>query len=289
MVDLHTHTSNSDGSQTAVELLSEAEALGIKYLSITDHDTLKAYEDLKVINLKDYYTGELITGLEITTTCKGELIEVLAYNFDCDELRKNIKEHNLYITYEERYRRRSPIVKKEYTERGIIFDFNIYGRTGRLTNGNIYEEIIRYDENDKFFLNIENKKRQNIFLRRELYNPGSKFYIDQTELYADLEKVLEIIHDSGGLAFLAHSYTYTNNITDDLESILTNYSFDGIECFHTTFTEEQTEQLLNIANKLHIYVSGGSDYHGSHKKDYILGNFYHDNNLVYEYFRKWYK
>ncbi|NMA93757.1 MAG: PHP domain-containing protein, partial [Clostridiales bacterium] len=258
MVDLHTHTNHSDGSQTTVELLAEAEEKGIKYLSITDHDTLKAYEDVDAVNLKDYYTGELITGMEITTTCNGELAEVLAYNFDCDILRKKIEEHNLYISYEERYKRRFPILKREYTERGIHFDFNVYYNTGNINHLTIYKEIVRHDQNDKFFLDINNKNAYNLFFRRELYNPESEFYIDQTELYPKLETVLKIIRESRGLAFLAHPYIYTNNIVGDLENILTNYPFDGIECFHTAITKEQSEYLLKIAEKFDIYVSGGS-------------------------------
>ena len=68
MIDLHTHTMYSDGTENAVTMLRNAEKLGLKALSITDHISCKAYEELESVDIKKYYTGKLITGCELFTT-----------------------------------------------------------------------------------------------------------------------------------------------------------------------------------------------------------------------------
>ena len=65
MIDLHVHTNHSDGSDTVTQVLTKAEELGLKYLSITDHDTISAYKQISGLDLEKFYTGKLIKGIEI--------------------------------------------------------------------------------------------------------------------------------------------------------------------------------------------------------------------------------
>lgn len=289
MVDLHTHTNNSDGSKSTIDLLKEAEQNQIKFLSITDHNTLKAYEDIEKLDLSNYYTGKLINGVEITTIYNGEVIEVLAYNFNIKKMKQYFRTYNIDIDYKEKCRKRYEKIKEEYLKKGIKFDYDLYNENNNMTNTVIYNELIKHPENDNFYLNINNKKTRTSFIRNEIYNPKSKFYINQIEFYPSLEIVLNIIKDSNGLSFLAHPYIYSKNIINCLENMLKEYPFDGIECFYTTFTDKQVEHLLLVANKYNIYVSGGSDYHGENKVNHFIGNYTKDNSIVYEYLKKWYK
>ena len=86
MIDLHIHTTNSDVTYTPIEILKKAEEKGLKYLSITDHDTCKSYYDLKEINIKDYFSGTLINGVELKCIYNGRNIDVLGYRFDLDKM-----------------------------------------------------------------------------------------------------------------------------------------------------------------------------------------------------------
>jgi predicted metal-dependent phosphoesterase TrpH len=287
MIDLHTHTINSDGSDTTLELLKKAETLGIKYFSITDHDNVNAYKEIDKINLEDYYAGNLITGIEIYTHYQGEIIEILGYNFDVSKLDERLQKHQISKQYINKYNNRYKILKNEYLKKGIKFDYSLYNENNELNNKVIYNEIIKYEENDKFFLNIKNKKHRSLFFRNEVNNPNSNFYVDQTTLYPSLEVVLKIIHESGGITFLAHPYVYSKNIINKLENIINNYDIDGLECFYTTFSDKEVETLLNLCDKYNLYVSGGSDYHGINKKDHNIGKFYKDNEKVYKYVKKW--
>lgn len=90
-------------------------------------------------------------------------------------------------------------------------------------------------------------------------------------MFPSLEKTIEMIHESGGLAFLAHTFAYSSNISNDLINIINNYNLDGLECFYTTFTDEQTNYLINICKEKNMYISGGSDFHGLRKENHNLG------------------
>lgn len=149
MIDLHTHTNYSDGSQSVIDLLKEAEQNKIKYLSITDHNTLAAYDEIRNLNINKYYTGKLINGVETTTTYMGEVIEVLAYNFDVKKMKKYFKKYNIDIDYKERYKIRYKILKEEYTKKGIKFNYDLYSTQDNMTNTVIYNELIKYPEYNK--------------------------------------------------------------------------------------------------------------------------------------------
>ena len=93
MIDMHLHTSYSDGTDSVVELLTKAESLNLECISITDHDNCRAYNELKNINIKDYYSGKLVQGIEIKCSYMGRLIEVLGYDYDLNKLNEWIDEY----------------------------------------------------------------------------------------------------------------------------------------------------------------------------------------------------
>lgn len=69
----------------------------------------------------------------------------------------------------------------------------------------------------------------------------------------------------GGLVFIPHIFEYKENSIKILNEILNNYEIDGLECYYTTFTEEQSKFVLNTCKERNLFISGGSDYHGSFK------------------------
>ena len=88
MIDLHVHTNNSDGDFTTLETIIEAEKQGIELLSITDHNNINAYEDLKSLPVKELYKGTIISGTELEFAKDGRLFDMLGYGMDL-ELLKN--------------------------------------------------------------------------------------------------------------------------------------------------------------------------------------------------------
>ena len=79
-IDLHIHSIYSDGDKTPNEILEMAEKLNLEYISITDHENCKAYEEIKKGNIKNIYHGKLIYGCELMTSFNNVMIEILGYN-----------------------------------------------------------------------------------------------------------------------------------------------------------------------------------------------------------------
>ena len=99
----------------------------------------------------------------------------------------------------------------------------------------------------------------------------SKSYIvyDKTVDYPSLQQAIDAIKQANGLVFLPHLFIYkwAEDIYSLIDDILKNYKIDGIECYHSEFNEENINYLKNLCKEKHYYMSGGSDYHGTNKKD----------------------
>ncbi|MEG1705753.1 MAG: PHP domain-containing protein [Clostridia bacterium] len=258
--DLHTHSTSSDGLLSPTQLLCSAEEKKIKYYSISDHNTCDAYTKLPK-DISKLYSGKLIPGVEISTTYNGTFIEVLAYNFDIDIMDEELKDLFYSDKLEQRflfdhyYR----IIRKHELKCNFI---NVDDMTD-VTNS-FYKELIKYKSNKKYLKDIHNVTE---FARKGVYNPKSIFFVDFSDIHPDLDTVLNIIHKAKGKAFLAHVFKYSNiNIYKELNNIiLTNYDghkFDGIEAIHASFTQDQTNFLIDYAQKNNLLISGGSDSHG---------------------------
>ena len=85
---LHSHTTYSDGTFRVRELLKEAEKTGVTLLSITDHDKVDAYIEMQDFNVKDYYTGKIISGAEFSIAHESKRMELLGYGFDISKVKR---------------------------------------------------------------------------------------------------------------------------------------------------------------------------------------------------------
>lgn len=284
MIDIHSHTIYSDGSSSVEQLLNEAEKLDLSLLSITDHNTIQAYFELQKFNIRDKFKGKIISGIEITTTYKGETVEVLGYGFDLETMQQFL---DVYVlTFEEKQLKEYELIKNRYNDIGVIFDENSIKFDPKVESCRpaFAIEIKKHPENYKFFLNQESINTVRGFTRNEVYNPKSPLYVDESSLFPSLDLAIKMIHDSGGLAFLAHTFAYSPNIANELLNIISNYELDGLECFYTTFTKEQSDYLINICKNRGMYMSGGSDFHGTRKINHNLGtghgNLHIDESVV---------
>lgn len=271
MIDLHTHTKYSDGSSTVLELLDNAQKIGLSLLSIADHNTVQAYYELENIKLRNTFDGKIIPGVEITTTYNGETIEILGYGFDLDMMDEFLKRN--VLTFEEKQLKEYNLIREQYKKIGVIFDEENINFDPKVESSRIAfcNEIKKYPNNFKFFLNEDSITTNSGFTRNEVYNPKSPLYVDESSLFPSLETTIQMIHQSGGLAFLAHTFAYSKNISEQLNEILDNYELDGLECFYTTFTEEQSNYLVEVCKRRGLLKSGGSDFHGTRKVNHNLG------------------
>ena len=91
MIDLHIHSTYSDGSKTVKEILVEAQNLGLNTISFTDHETCNAYNELEKINTKYYFSGNIINGIELKSSYKDIVLDILGYGINCKKIKKYLE------------------------------------------------------------------------------------------------------------------------------------------------------------------------------------------------------
>jgi len=100
MVDLHIHSTHSDGSDTVLSILKKAQRVGLDVISITDHNSIGAYYEIEEYDfLKSVYKGKLITGTELLAVYKNNFIEILGYGFDRDKLKIKNVDYSKFFRY----------------------------------------------------------------------------------------------------------------------------------------------------------------------------------------------
>lgn len=279
MIDLHIHTTCSDGTDDVITVLKKAESKKLKCISITDHNTCKAYEEISSIkDLQRYYTGKIIPGVELNTKVLGIPIEILGYNVNPDVLNPILSKS--YPTPQDRNRLELSRIYEQCKKLGIDvgknflenFDSNSY------TSKYLHTILIKNIENKKY-LDEDSWNNSNVFYRKYMSNPNSPFYIFMDDILPDFVTASNMIKQAGGLVFLPHIFEYKENSMKILNYILENYVIDGIECFYTTFTDDQNKYLIDLCNRKNLLISGGSDYHGTHKPNVDLGCGYGSLNI----------
>lgn len=289
MIDIHIHTKYSDGDKTVEEILKMCEEKKLEYISITDHNTCKQYED-KALN-KNWFTGNIIKGVEMNATFKDKKIEVLGYNIKEPEI---IEKWSKKFFSEEILREQQEKAKKKLLnicdKKGLIYDKSKIPQNIPVTDYitiYIYKELMKHNENHEVL--GEFAESLNIFIRKGLMNPESEYYTgsdnEPKPLYKD---VVNVIHQAGGLAFLAHPFEYRfDNTIDFINELRNEKELDGIECFHPSADEKKMEILVKYAKNNDLFISGGSDYHGHKKPDINIGVGRGNLNISKEYIEKW--
>lgn len=270
MIDLHMHTKFSDGTDDVEDILKKAEFQNLDYISITDHNTVDAYNILDKININKYYSGHIINGVELNTKVLNIPIEVLGYNFDYKLLQEKLA--SVYISAEERNKIEFSRLVQKCNMAGIEIDDNaIKNYDCRSFASKYIHKIITSNSNNKKSIDNDAWENSNIFYRKYMSNPSTPFYVEMDDIVPDFETTSKLIKDCGGQIFLPHIYEYKDNSEKILEFILNNHQIDGIECYYTTFSKEQSNFLLNLCEKRNLLISGGSDYHGKNKPNVNIG------------------
>ena len=289
MIDMHMHTIYSDGDKTVEEVLKMCEERKLEYISITDHNTCKQYED-DALN-KNIFKGNIIKGIEMNATFKNRKIEILGYKIK--EL-KIVEEWSQKFFSEEVLREQQEEAKRKLLDvcdkKGLIYDESKIEKNIPVTDYitiYLYKELIRHKENYEIL--GEFAESLNLFIRKGLMNPDSEYYTGSDDTQKPQYKdVIDVIHKAGGLAFLAHPFEYRFDDTIDfIDELRKEKELDGIECFHPSADEGKMMFLVEYAKKNNLYISGGSDYHGGKKPDIEVGIGKGNLNISKEVIEKW--
>lgn len=269
MIDLHIHTKHSDGSESAVSILEKAQDLGLEIISITDHDSVDAYDELGQVDCSEIFSGKIITGVEFTTTFDGYTTEILGYGCDYKIIQKVLKEfyNSRFLRWQQKDILRQ--MKKIIKDHDLTFDFNDKKNCESFMS--YYLELKRHKENiDKVQNGLLDKFKY--FLRKGYANPNSDFFVDKSKYYLDFNDIIDIIHKAGGKAFLAHAYVYQFDDTlAMLNKIFSQSKLDGLECYYSAFSDEQISTLIEFADSHNLLKSGGTDFHGELRPECKLG------------------
>lgn len=275
MIDLHTHTCVSDGTDTPQEILTNAETTKLEILSITDHDTTEGYKNIK--ELRKLFSGIIIPGVELKAFYDGIPVEVLGYGIDTSKI--NVNRDNVFEMQID--------CLNEFKERGrklgLKFDENIeVSKTDsrrKYASFTFADELLKHKENESIILSIGPMFTQTEFYRVHASNKKSIFYYDESKFGISIEEAIDMVHNAGGLAFLAHPllYPYDKDKFEAVEDIIKKYDLDGIEVEYPLFSEPDRNKLKELAKKYNKYTSGGTDYHAKNKPNIELGTGINNN------------
>lgn len=270
MIDLHMHTTYSDGTESCITVLKKCQDKNLDYISITDHNTAQAYEELAKLDVKSYFNGKIIPGIELNTKALNIPIEILGYGIDYKKINELVKA--VYLPAIERNKLEVKRLYEKCINAGIILGNNCLDnyKPEMFASAFFHNEITKNEKN-KSLLSEEAWNSSKIFYRQFMSDPTTPLYVEMDDLVPDFATASNLIRKAGGLVFIPHIFEYKKNAEPILNYILNNFDVDGIECYYTTFTLEQHNMLIKLCNERNLFISGGSDFHGKIKPDVDIG------------------
>lgn len=263
MIDLHVHSTFSDGSDSVEEIIKKANDLGITHLSITDHNKCTAYLKENEYLFKDF-KGNVITGTEISTYFDGQVIHILAYNFNPKPVNRFLKK--VFKDFKYINKTEMKLIGKTLKKLNIFYE----PPTKEILASNLwsmkyYGKYLITPKNIQTYFNGKTPTVNDIFWEH-ISNKNSPLFCDFKHIRPSIKTVLKVVKRAGGICFVAHSDLYGTQFMKKL-NMLKKLGIDGFECFYPTYTKKHTQTLVNYCKSNNLLMSAGSDYHGIHRKN----------------------
>ena len=266
VIDLHVHTTASDGELSPTEIINEALKKEITILSITDHDTIDGYKKLEY----DHNKITIIPGIELSAKSKTGRMHILGYNININDVNLNNKLKELRENSINNFLNMLMILEKDY---GITFSTNeikkILNSTHNLGRPDLAKLLIKYqlaetfdDAFTKYLIDVNEKVR----------NKSAK---------PSAIECLNIISQANGIPILAHPNTLLLD-DDELYSLIINlkeHGLMGLEVYHSNLSKIESKKYIEIAIRENLFITGGSDYHGPIAKKEIKLKTGKNNNV----------
>ncbi len=245
--DLHCHTKLSDGSVGIEELIALAKRRGLKAIAITDHDTFAGA--VRGVNIGKRVGLTVIPGAELSAMdpATGRKVHILCYNCEVAARLEGI----CHRTLENRKKAATEMLKKVLRYYPLPPEMVVRAATG---SPSVYKQHIMHALWEAGYADGIYGK---VFHR--LFNKENGLARVNVE-YPDVREVLDLIHSAGGIAVLAHPFTYDS--IDLMKQLADEGRLDGVEAIHPSQTEEQQQMLRDFAAEKGLLVTGGSDFHG---------------------------
>jgi predicted metal-dependent phosphoesterase TrpH len=277
-IDLHIHTTASDGTFTPAQVVSHAHRLKLKAIAITDHDTVAGSKEALLSGIPP--SLEFLTGVEISATPPSFYpgsgsFHLLGYSIRLDDPQLNRTLEKL----QQARKNRNPAIINRLNELGISVTLDEVRREagkGQLGRPHIAQLMVKkravasIDEAFDRFLGT-----------------GKPAYVDKQRV--ECFKAIEIILAAGGVPVLAHPGLLdykTDNQLDELIGELKKAGIQGVEVYYSGHTPDQTRRYAELAKRHDLLMTGGSDFHGAIQPEIEMGSGQGDLIVPYELFEK---
>ncbi len=262
MIDLHTHSTASDGTLPPSSLVATSQRAGLLAVALTDHDTLSGVSEFISAGLD--LRMEVVSGVEIACSWYGFSLHLLGLFID----HENIHLESLLAGIRQGREQRNQQILERLQNLGISLSLDaVIAESGSreqavIGRPHFAQALVRGHHC------ADLRQAFNLFLGR-----SGKAYVRR---FLPLPKVvIEAIHLSGGVAVLAHPFGGTTQIvrnrTRQKLQRLISMGLDGMEVFYCDYTPEQQATAVDLASELGLLQSGGSDFHGGNTPGVQLG------------------
>lgn len=254
-IDLHVHTTASDGTFTPAQVVELARSTGLAAVAITDHDTVSGVTEAAKRGAE--LGVEVVPGIEISTKYGGA-VHILGYYINTES---PALKHILDWIVEDRDSRGRRMAELMAAD-GLPVDYDAmkarFGEViGRPHFARVLVELgLAEDVQDAFARYVEK---------------GQKYYVGRTIL--PIERAIGLISEAGGVPVLAHPFQYKRDDAGlrELIEYCIAHGLRGMECFYTGYSAEQSAYLSALADEYGLIRTGGSDFHGANKPHILLG------------------
>jgi predicted metal-dependent phosphoesterase TrpH len=254
-VDLHAHTTASDGTYTPADLVQEAVRRGVRVLAITDHDSTEGIEPA-LAAAREYPALTIVPGIEINTEADGGEVHVLGYFVDhaAAWLRALLAEFRA-----DRAQRVYRIAER-------------LGTLGLPIDPDEVLALVREGSAGRPHVAQVMVKRGYVATVKEAFDrylrAGGPAYVSHRKLPPP--EACALVHRAGGLAVLAHP-----GFQEGSEALARDLAaarlLDGVECYYAEHTPAQTARFIGVCRELGLLTTGGSDFHGPAVRAATLG------------------
>lgn len=253
-IDLHVHSTYSDGILTPAEMIQRAAKLKLAAIGIADHDTIDNIEDALAAGKE--YQVEVVPAVELSCQYNGRDVHILGYYFDNDNDKLN---RHLKLFRDVRLHRAEKIVSN-LKKQGIHIDFNDVvekSKGSSVGRPHIAEVLMETGYVETF---------QEAFYKYIGYDGDA--YVEKFKI--NPEEAIALINNARGLSFLAHPGPLIN---DEMIQHLIKVGLDGIEVIHPRLKSSRTQELQKVIHDSHLLMSGGSDCHGGRNGKSLMGEY----------------
>lgn len=241
MLELHCHTTYSDGTLTPAELAAAAAASGVRALAITDHDTVSGWDE--AFAAANLYGIEIVPGLELSTVHNGRSLHILGFYPDPNKLRGPLNDR-----LEGRIRRSQEIVEK-LTAMGYPIELPKTSPGMAPGRPHIAAALVEAGHAKS---------------SREAFD---RWLGDDGPAYVHYEKFsiaagIDLLKSCGAVPVWAHPYLFRGGVVEEVLKELVDAGLMGVEVYHPSHSPSQIEKLKKLCLQYGLLATGGSDYHG---------------------------